>query len=167
MEFGSYGAFGDEVADRAPTKYMSLFRFGKDLKVYGGSFYAADTDEYFTVKMAEEINRDCHVSIPTKDFRVPNEFDLKLGIRQVLEYLAAGGTRDLYVGCMGGRGRTGLFMACLAKAWGKGNPIQHVRKTYLASAVETKQQEEYVRQLKITPAMRLLVWRAKLAGWSL
>ena len=114
------------------------------------------------VKMAAEINEACHISIATEDFGVPNETDLIVGLMQCAQYIRYGD--DIYVGCMGGTGRTGLFLAALVKAtmsrpkfrvfgglfWSKPDGLEavlYVRNHYKSGAVETLEQEHYIRDL--------------------
>lgn len=103
----------------------------------------------FGVKMAKEIDMPCDVSVPTADFKTPPVQSMQEGVRKTLEAMARG--ERVYVGCMGGIGRTGLFMACLAKALGVDQPVAWVRKHYIPHAVETKEQGEYVRKFDIVP----------------
>ncbi|MGZ7140838.1 phosphatase domain-containing putative toxin, partial [Streptococcus pyogenes] len=74
---------------------------------------------------AAEINAACSVDIPTRDFSIPNTTLMTDGLRQALALVLSG--QPVYAGCMGGIGRTGLFLAILAKAWGIDNPVQFVR----------------------------------------
>jgi protein-tyrosine phosphatase len=93
--------------------------------------------------MAQEINRPFDVSVPTRDFSIPHLKDMNEGVKKVLKPLALG--EPIYVGCMGGIGRTGLFLACLAKTLGEENPVRFVRKNYVSHAIETKDQEYFVQ----------------------
>ena len=92
------------------------------------------------VKMAVEINKFHHISVPTEDFSIPSVEDMQLGLMEAYDYMAKG--NDLYVGCMGGIGRTGLFMGCIAKlmqdcgnvgfqkSLNTGDPVRWVRENY-------------------------------------
>lgn len=122
--------------------------------VFGGPYREYDPDErrLVGVKMAEEIAAFCHVSIPTEDFSVPSNSDMHLGLVTALSHMRDG--NDLYAGCMGGIGRTGLFMGCLAKVLiefyngsyrGFTDPVLLVRGIYKAHAIETAQQMAFVR----------------------
>ncbi len=104
------------------------------------------------VKMAAEIRQECAVDIPTVDYQVPNRLQMYRGMHKAMDLILAG--EPVYVGCMGGIGRTGLFLACLAKAFGVRKPVEFVRKHYLPHAVETEQQKQFVRQFTITPPMK-------------
>lgn len=81
--------------------------------------------------------------LPIADYSVPHDLPklheaLRFGFRRIM----AG--KPLYVGCTGGWGRTGLFLALLAKTAGVDSPVSFVRYAYAREAVETPQQESYV-----------------------
>jgi len=73
----------------------------------------------------------------------------------------------IYIGCMGGWGRTGLFMALLAKATGISDPVAFIREYYTPHAVETKEQQDYVANFDVSPIQRELwrwAWKVRLAS---
>ena len=105
--------------------------------VLGGPFMECPSNMK-GVKMAREIKQACAVDIPTDDFKTPDRKVLYRGLSKAIDLMLAG--EPLYVGCMGGKGRTGLFMAVLAKAFGVKKPVEFVRANYYAHAVETPEQ---------------------------
>lgn len=132
-------------------------------KVYGGPYRDFGSWEHipgmFGVKMAVEIDAPCHVSVPTRDYDVPKVTDLQAGITRAL--MAMVNDQPVYVGCMGGIGRTGLFLAALAKVQieyrksnhrqGRGDdPVLFVRNHFIPHAVETDQQQEYIDDLDVS-----------------
>lgn len=134
--------------------------------VFGGPFrqYVPGTRRLFGVKMAVEIDAPADVYIDTEDFSVPTVSDMQAGIIKTLELMSQG--QDAYSGCMGGIGRTGLFMACMAKSvaaiqdnLGKPadcthpgmDPVSFVRKHYIPHAVETQGQKAYVMMFDTGP----------------
>lgn len=119
--------------------------------VYGGP-YRQRTPGTRGVKMAVEIKEPCDVDCPTVDFAVPERKMFYRALHQTVDLLLAG--EPLYVGCMGGVGRTGLMLAVLAKAFGVKRPVEYVRKHYNGHAVETPEQKKFVAQLTITPSIR-------------
>jgi len=135
-----------------------------DTTVYGGPY--RDVPELFWgVKMAAEINHPHMVDIPTKDFCVPDVNVLKAGIVKAL--MAMINEEDVYAGCMGGIGRTGIFLAALAKVQieyrkakhraGRGeDPVLYVRKHFIPHAVETREQERYIADLDVTDIVQWL-----------
>lgn len=133
-------------------------------RVFGGPFVNFDVEErrLVGVKMAAEIDHPHNISIPTQDFSVPEPDIMLEGMIKAIRAMREG--NDLYVGCMGGVGRTGLFMAilvkaCLVNAGEYGDPIApilHVRSYYNPHAVETVGQREYVQNFDVTPLLRYI-----------
>ena len=135
-----------------------------DTTVYGGP-YRQVPELFWGVKMAEEIDHPHMVAVDTKDFSVPEVSDLKRGILKAL--MAMINEEDVYAGCMGGIGRTGIFLAALAKVQieyrrskhraGRGeDPVLYVRKHFIPHAVETKQQEEFIANLDVSDIVEWL-----------
>lgn len=101
----------------------------------------------------------CHLWLPIADFSTPDDRDdVIVALKEVL--LAVLNSRSVYVGCAGGFGRTGLFLALLAKVAGKVDPVAYVRKHYSERAVETRQQENYVRDFPVRGLRWWLFWQA-------
>lgn len=149
---------------RSTTSPKSLplpLPFGKHYTVFGGPYYDKPAT-MLGVKMAVEIQEACEVDIPTRDFKVPPVPVLLTGLEKALQLIAS--RQPLYVGCMGGKGRTGLFLAALAKLWGEKDPVVYVRKHYYSHAVETPEQERYIRTLEFPPHLYTKVKLAKVAG---
>ena len=124
--------------------------------IYGGPFRQHEsTRRLFSINMAKEISNPADFHIPTEDYSVPSVEDMQEGIVAALRALKEG--NDIYVGCMGGIGRTGLFMGCFAKVMqdcaaaglvpclDPGDPVLWVREKYKSHAIETTEQEEFVR----------------------
>jgi len=113
------------------------------------------------VCMAEELEgqRPVDVWVPTRDFSTPDVRALDRGVRTVVFRSLAFGTRH-FVGCRGGIGRTGLFMACVAKAVGVREPVAVVREQYDERAVETARQAKFVADYK--PG----AWRHLIPLWA-
>jgi hypothetical protein len=87
-----------------------------------------------------------HVDWP--DFGGPNDpAALDAALRVVLDRARAGQRVEL--GCIGGHGRTGTSLACLAVMTGHppSGAVTWVRTTYCPEAVETPAQEAFVREL--------------------
>jgi len=144
----------------------SVFVFGRDVVL--GKRFKYGREAYFTilggpyrekplgltgVKMAREIplhkNGDHEINIPTVDFQVPPVGDLSIGLAEAVNQILDG--KLLYVGCMAGRGRTGLFLAVLCRAFGIDHPVEYVRAHYYKHAVETLDQYKYVEKFPIPP----------------
>jgi hypothetical protein len=79
------------------------------------------------------------------DFGVPS--DPEDAARQITEaFLRAGRGGLVEVGCLGGSGRTGTVLACMAVLAGvsPAEAVPWVRSTYRPEAVETAEQEAWV-----------------------
>lgn len=133
------------------------FQLGKLKAEIAGGPYREKPEMYFGVKMAEEIKLPCLVDIPTRDFSVPDVNVFKNGLIRGIQAMNLG--LPLYVGCMGGIGRTGLYMAGLAKVMSEyrkrmhrpgHDPVLYVREQYMGHAVETRQQEMYIETLDVS-----------------
>ena len=135
------------------------FRLGiKKVRLYGGPYRDRPKD-MFGINMAAELEHlPSDIMVPTRDFSVPNPQALLTGLREGLLSLATG--HEVYVGCMGGIGRTGLYMAAMAKVLGHKDPVAYVRKHYKAHAVETEEQQEFIDELDVS-SLRLLAIQAK------
>lgn len=129
--------------------------------VVGGPFMECPK-EFVGVKMAAEVNKRCVVDIPTQDFKTPDKKQLYRGLHTALNRMLAG--EPLYVGCMAGKGRTGLFLAVLCKTFGIEKPVEYVRANYYPRAVETNEQYQYVMKFKITKALKRKMTKAR--RWS-
>jgi hypothetical protein len=158
------------MEDKGVEAYSSMpVQFGRlTAKVFGGPFmeYVPGQRRVVSVKMAAEIMREHDISIPTHDFSTPDINDMHKGIAKALEAIYNG--NDLYVGCKGGIGRTGLFMACLAKVMfdydflqkaGEvkyRDPVRYVREHYFEHAVETEEQRQFVNSFNTREHTRWL-----------
>ena len=127
-------------------KFMPI-NFGENMvRVYGGPYFDRPAD-MVGIKLALEIDLPCDISLPIRDYSIPNERDAKRALLSCMKAIAAG--RDVYVGCWGGKGRTGLFMAILAKAAGVADPVSYVRATYNPHAIETAEQADFVKKFPV------------------
>lgn len=136
--------------------------------IVGGPFDAFQhgvTGDFGVCVRAERPPVDYDVWLPIRDFDVPqSKRDTEYALERTLE--AAMNGRRVYVGCMGGWGRTGLFLALLAKCCGVKDPVAYVRRVYSRRAVERPEQERYVRDFNVARLQGSLVvmaWQARLA----
>lgn len=121
-------------------------------RVYGGpyreiakSWRDYQGDSVFTVKMAAEINEPCHADVPTKDFCTPDDVYMVPAIKEAINAIIDG--KNVYAGCMGGIGRTGLFLGVLTAILVKDeDPVKLVRAGFKGHAIETPEQMDYVRK---------------------
>lgn len=131
--------------------------------VYGGPFrqYVPGTRRLVGIKMAVEIDHPHDFKVDTADFSVPTMDAMHQGIEFALLSLFKG--KDVYVGCMGGIGRTGLFMGCMAKVMRDyrqtlykvqmegHDPVKYVRHHFKPHAIETDEQQDFVRDFDTDP----------------
>ena len=103
---------------------------------------------YNLVRCAEEVPVDADrvaYDVATKDFTPFNTDRLVEVIPHVLYDLMLG--RKLYVGCMGGTGRTGTFLASLVAqhpSFDGVHAVAYIRQVYRRHAVETNAQMDQV-----------------------
>jgi hypothetical protein len=80
------------------------------------------------------------------DFGLPNDTALvEDALRAVLRHASA--DEAVEIGCLGGHGRTGTALACLVILTGtsSGTATDWVRRNYCPRAIETVEQEEFIR----------------------
>jgi hypothetical protein len=89
-----------------------------------------------------------HGSIAWPDFGVPDERGAATASLQDALDRARSGER-VEIGCLGGHGRTGTALACLAVLAGHpaDDAVAWVRRTYCDRAVETDEQADFVRRM--------------------
>jgi hypothetical protein len=142
-----------------------VFDFGKgNVAVFGGPYRQAPEDMP-GVKMAAEIDAPCAVDIPTRDFDVPQRDDMVDGLMLTLWLLRK--HRKIYVGCMGGIGRTGLFLAVLTRLLTDCDgpeAVRRVRAEYKGHAVETQEQQEWVAEFRIPWYLKVARFLVQIGG---
>lgn len=137
-------------------------RTGKYFTVFGGP-YRDRPANMRGVKMAREIKTGFDVSIPTDDYSTPDLKDLTTGLLEAVDLILSG--QAVYVGCMGGFGRTGLFLAILAKAFRVKSPVPYVRRKYYPQAVETPEQYKFVTHYRIPAEVRRKIKIARIKSY--
>ncbi len=82
------------------------------------------------------------------DFGLPDEAGLRTVLADMLEAMRAAPDGAYHIGCKAGLGRTGTAMACLAIMAGvvQGDPVAWLRAAYNPEAIETPEQEDFVRR---------------------
>lgn len=106
---------------------------------------------YALVRLAAEIEVPIGIvayNLPVSDFKPLDPLALMDAIPNILNDLESG--VRLYVGCMGGSGRTGTLLALLVAqhpSFDGTAAISYIRQVYKASAIETKEQEWQVHTL--------------------
>jgi protein-tyrosine phosphatase len=120
---------------------------GRAVRITGGPFDAIP-DGAFGVCLEPEAAKAwlADVALPVPDYGVPEPAALRAAVGAVLAQLEAHPERPVHVGCRAGIGRTGLFLACLARAAGvEGDALDHVRRHYHPEAGETDAQQAMAR----------------------
>jgi hypothetical protein len=134
--------------------------------VWGGPYRSMPTEfvNLIGVKLAPEIfELRAVIDFPIRDFSVPSVSSTDAQLPQIVRAILSGA--PVYFGCMGGRGRTGLVLALVAKAFGIQNPVEFVRENYFHHAVETRDQYQFVKGYRIPDEVLELVDRAK-SPWN-
>lgn len=150
-----------KLTESMPVKFGRL-----EGVIYGGPFrhYVPGTRRLVAVKMAQEIDHPHDIAVDTEDFSVPEVKVMQQGLMAALKAFDEG--KDVYAGCMGGTGRTGTFMGCMAKAMmdydqehsdrSIKDPVAYVRAHYRKHAIETQEQMNYVRTFDTAPVLEFL-----------
>lgn len=123
-------------------------KMGDSEVLIGGGPYWERPSHLAGVKLAAELDLPCEVDLPIKDFGVPSEAQARAALEAAIDLLGQG--KDLYAGCYGGKGRTGLFMALLAKSSGVERPIGWTRHSYHPEAVETMEQAQFIASFDVS-----------------
>ena len=120
---------------------------GRAVTITGGPFDAIPDGAFgVCLELASAKAWLAEVALPTPDFGLPEPEALRQAVGAVLAQLEADPDRPVHVGCRAGVGRTGLFMACLARAAGvEGDALDYVRRHYLSHAAETEAQQAMAR----------------------
>ncbi len=130
--------------------------------VYGGPFRLAPHGVIFRTLCLQAEPRELGAPHPDqylriRDFSVPDIRNAVFMLAWVM-FESIVRKRSVYVGCMGGTGRTGLMLAILIRiTYGDDGEraLWRVRQQYRARAVETKEQEEYLADF---PVKNLRLW---------
>lgn len=121
---------------------------GQNIHIWGGSFFKApDNDALTKINLMAECDLPSDIYFPIRDYSVPeNSEDL---IKVFEECFAK--NKDIYVGCFGGIGRTGLFMGALLKYLGHPHPIDFIRSHHHPHSCETEDQVAFVESFPLRP----------------
>lgn len=132
-----------QIEKRLPFDTKMKFRVGGTVLFAGG--YADRLPHTYGVCLEGRLrDRGYHDFLEWPDFSVPdNAVDVLRACLAIEEQLRRGNA--VYIGCMGGTGRTGTLLAILAKRAGIDDPINYVRQSYRPHAIETDEQEQYVQ----------------------
>ena len=115
----------------------------KDADIYIG-FDRNMTIRPYKPWQGEKPNEDAYFFI--QDMSIPNDAeDFRKLAEWAIEQAKAG--KKVHAGCIGGHGRTGMFLALVTQLIAPElNAIDHVRTVYCHKAVETTQQEKFLME---------------------
>jgi hypothetical protein len=140
---------------------------GRGLCLIQAGSYLLRPEGTVGIKLAREIKAQADAYVDLPDMSAPDnpfvEWQMRGALLLAVYSLSRG--RDVYAGCMGGYGRTGVFLSLLVRCLGVLDPISYVRREYHPRAVETLEQADYVEQFDPS-FMRIVVAGARAwAGW--
>lgn len=141
----------------ACAKTHPVLKFGPGRSIQGGSCHdphVTDADVYVGLSKGMKMSRrhwpweeGDELLYPMDDRQAPNEVEqFTRVVDWTLEQVDAG--RSVFVGCMGGHGRTGLFLTALVLRSGfeTDDALAFVRENYCKKAVETDAQIAYLEK---------------------
>lgn len=139
------------------------------IRLHGGPFakFPKFDPAAWGICLREDRPTNCDFWLPIHDFSVPEDDEqVVMAVKEIITAALSG--KDVYAGCMGGWGRTGLFLAIVAKALGVEKPVEFIREHYTSRAVETKEQYQYVMNFDVSAIRAWLpyaTWSAWMRGW--
>ena len=151
----------DSLAPRCYESHPPLKLPGADLVIYGGSCLnpvIKDADVYIGFDGGMTLTKRVwpwtlgdEVRFKVPDMGVPEHVsDFRKLVDWTKAQLEAG--RKVHCGCIGGHGRTGMFLAALVSKFGEKDAISYVRKNYCSKAVESSSQVKFLgAQFGINP----------------
>ena len=141
---------------------------GTEFTIYGGSCSSpiiGDADVYIGFDHGMKFTarhwpwkKGAEVLFSVPDMGVPKQPDeFKKLVAWTKKQVEAG--LKVHCGCVGGHGRTGMFMAALVSAFGEPDAIAYVRKNYCDKAVESSAQIKFLcEEFGITKAAPAKSW---------
>lgn len=135
---------------------VTLRLLGAQRRIMGGPFNAFVPPAIgVCLEMHSRLAHLADVKIAVPDFTAPTQAQLHQGLLEVLRLMEAAPGLPVYVGCAAGLGRTGTFIAALARLAGIEDAVAWTRTQYDRRAVETPAQEQAVAALDVAA-----VWAA-------
>ncbi len=135
---------------------IMLRLLGAERRIIGGSFNAfAPPAIGVCLEARSRLANLADVLIEVPDFTAPTQAQLRDGLVAALHLMRDAPDLSVYVGCAAGLGRTGTFMAALARMAGIDDAVAWVRANYDRRAVETPEQAAAVAALDVAA-----VWAA-------
>lgn len=121
----------------------------RNIKISGKRFHTPDTTPDYGLYAYDGWSPSCVATfIPWADYGLPKTAYASAARAIVDAWNRACNGEKVEVGCMGGHGRTGTILACLAilsdPEMSAEDAVLHVRKVHCHEAIETNQQEWFV-----------------------
>ena len=130
--------------------FVVLRLLGSDRRVIGGSFNDFPGSAIgVCLEARSRLAKLADVLIDVPDFTAPTQAQMEDGLVRILCLLRDAPGVSVYVGCAAGLGRTGTFIAALARLAGIDDAVAWVRANYDARAVETSEQAAAVAALDV------------------
>jgi len=135
---------------------VTLRLLGAERRIVGGRF-----DDFtppgigVCLEVRSHMAALADVLMDVPDFAPPSQMQLCRGLVRTLELMRDAPDLPVYVGCAAGLGRTGTFIAALARLAGIDDAVAWTRLHYDRRAVETSGQEAAVAALDVAA-----VWAA-------
>lgn len=122
----------------------------RNIKISAKHVHTADNTPDYGLYMYNGWDPKCVATLlPWQDYGLPTVSYVKAAEAIKYAYDLACAGRIVEVGCMGGHGRTGTVLACMAilsdPDMSPEDAVLHVRKVHCNEAVETNQQEWFVK----------------------
>ena len=124
---------------------VTLRLLGQDRQIIGGPFDSWDgTGISLCLDPTASKRGPATIILDIADFTAPTDAQLHATVATLLAVLRARPAEPVYIGCKAGYGRTGTFIAALAKLAGHPDPVAWTRRHYHPGAVETTAQEDAI-----------------------
>ena len=130
---------------------VTLRLLGADRRIIGGSFNDfAPPAISVCLEARSRLANLADVLIEVTDFTAPSQSQLRDGLVRTLVLMRDAPDLPVYVGCAAGLGRTGTFLAALARLAGIDDGVAWTRANYDPRAVETAEQAAAVAALDVS-----------------
>lgn len=194
FDMDSYSTLAQDAGDKVKSTRGQSFKKRSarcldthpELKIGGGIFYGGscghptvhDADIYigFQSGMAHSNRRfpwhpGHEIDFRVTDYHAPDKKDEGAYVKLVdwtVAQLATGAR--VHAGCIGGHGRTGMFLAAVLARLGVSNPIAHARSHYCDRAVESVEQVNFLVRVfgceKVDPAKTRVIGGTGVGDWE-
>jgi hypothetical protein len=143
----------------SPNGYFLLQVGGHRHVIIGGPFDAFNGGFGVCLDKHSSKAKDADLLLDVPDFGIPPAALLEKALVTTVDFMLHRPDVPVFVGCRGGIGRTGMFMAALVRSVGVDtlHPVEWVRSHYLRGAVETSAQRGLVMAINTKPVWDLIL----------